>query len=243
MPMTWLTLLAACAMAALHLFAGKLSVLDKTPRSRWLSVAGGISVAYVFLHLLPELAHGQQVIEEVAEDSLGFLKHHAYLVAFSGLIIFYGLEHAAKTSRRSQRASGEEDRPARQVFWLHMVSFVVYNVLIGYLLVDSTTSARNLLFFFAAMALHFLVADYGMREHYKDSYARGRWLLAVAVLGGWLLGLTTELPEVVVSLVIAFIAGGVILNVLKEELPDERRSRFGAFLIGGMSYAVLLLAL
>lgn len=51
--MTWLTLLAACAMAALHVFAGKLSILDEAPRSRWLSVAGGISVAYVFLHLLP----------------------------------------------------------------------------------------------------------------------------------------------------------------------------------------------
>lgn len=243
MPMTWLTLLAACTMAALHLFAGKLSILDKTPRSRWLSFAGGMSVAYVFLHLLPELAQGQQAIKEVTEDSFGFLKHHAYLVAFAGLVIFYGLEHAAKTSRRAQRASGEEDAPARRVFWLHMASFVVYNVLIGYLLIDSTASPRNLLFFFAAMALHFLVTDYGMREHYKDSYARGRWLLALAVLGGWLLGLTTDLEEVVVSLLIAFLAGGVILNVLKEELPDERQSRFSTFLIGGVSYAALLLAL
>lgn len=171
------------------------------------------------------------------------MENHAYLVAFSGLIIFYGLERAAKRSRRSQRAGGGQDTPVRRVFWLHMASFAVYNVLIGYLLIAGTGSARNLLFFFAAMALHFLVADYSMREHYRQSYARGRWLLALAVLGGWLIGLTTELPEIVVSLLIAFIAGGVILNVLKEELPDERESRFSSFLMGGVSYAALLLAL
>ncbi len=44
-------LLAAVALAALHLLAGALRFLEGTPRSRWLSAAGGISVAYVIVHL------------------------------------------------------------------------------------------------------------------------------------------------------------------------------------------------
>lgn len=40
----------------------------------------------------------------------------------------------------------------------------------------------------------------------------------------------------------AFLAGGVILNVLKEELPEERESRFSAFAGGALLYAALLLA-
>lgn len=39
----------------------------------------------------------------------------------------------------------------------------------------------------------------------------------------------------------AFLAGGMILNVLKEELPEERESRFTAFLSGAAGYAALLL--
>jgi zinc transporter ZupT len=46
-----------------------------------------------------------------------------------------------------------------------------------------------------------------------------------------------------IALLFAFLAGGVILNVLKEELPEERQSRFWAFTLGAGFYAVLLLAL
>jgi hypothetical protein len=35
-------------------------------------------------------------------------------------------------------------------------------------------------------------------------------------------------------------SGGIILNVLKEELPEERKSRFLPFAGGVVGYAVLL---
>ena len=41
---------------------------------------------------------------------------------------------------------------------------------------------------------------------------------------------------------LAFIAGGVVLNAIKEELPRERRSRFGAFALAAGAYAALLIA-
>jgi hypothetical protein len=50
-------------------------------------------------------------------------------------------------------------------------------------------------------------------------------------------------PQAVLSLVLAFVAGGVILNVLKEELPEERESRFWAFALGAAGYGALLLAI
>ena len=40
-----------------------------------------------------------------------------------------------------------------------------------------------------------------------------------------------------------FPGGGVIMNVLKEELPEERESRFWAFALGVALYTVILLAL
>ena len=126
-----------------------------------------------------------------------------------------------------------------------LVGKAVYNALIGYLFLHRLASGlEDLLLFFVAMALHFVVNDHGLREHHKDAYLRkGRWVLAAAVVLGWVVGLLTKIPEVAIAVLTAFLAGGVIMNVLKEELPEERESRFWAFALGAAFYTVILLAL
>jgi hypothetical protein len=235
-----LTAFLVAGMALAHLFSYKLLFLQGIPRSPWLSMAGGVSVAYVFLHILPELSESQGVIEETGVSVVGYLEDHVYIMALLGLALFYGLERVAKEKRG--RSTGEG---TAYVFWLHMASFTVYNALIGYLLVHRVEQDfRSLLFFFFAMTLHFVVNDYGLREDHEEVYDRiGRWILAAAIFVGWGLGLATEIPEAAIAVLFAFLAGGVILNVLKEELPSERKSRFWAFAVGAAAYAVLLLAL
>ena len=132
---TVVSLLAVVGLVVVHLFSNRLRFLDGTPRSIWLSIAGGISVAYVFVHLLPELAEGQETIAEAVGESLAFLEHQIYLVALVGLAVFYGLARLATSSRRQRRRTGKEDSTSSGVFWLHIASFGVYNLLIGYLLV------------------------------------------------------------------------------------------------------------
>jgi hypothetical protein len=63
------------------------------------------------------------------------------------------------------------------------------------------------------------------------------------VLAGTVLGLVGTVPPLVVSLLVAVLAGGVVLNVLKEELPAASDSSFGAFLLGAAGYTALLLML
>lgn len=232
---------AALGLALVHLYAGKLRFLESTPRSVWLSTAGGVSVAYVFVHLLPEVGEVQEVLKEALGRSLGFLENHGYLLALAGLVVFYGLERAAKASRKGRGGEAEATGPG--VFWLHIGSFALYNLLIGYLLVRRPEQGLpELVWFFVAMALHFVVNDFGLREHHKAAYTRtGRWVLAAAVLLGWSAGLFGELPEATRALLVAFLAGGVVLNVLKEELPTERESRFWPFALGAAAYAALLL--
>ncbi|WP_267354083.1 MULTISPECIES: hypothetical protein [unclassified Methylobacterium] len=53
----------------------------------------------------------------------------------------------------------------------------------------------------------------------------------------------TQVSDAAIAALTAFLGGGVILNVLKEEVPSERQSRFWAFAAGGAGYSVLLLAL
>jgi hypothetical protein len=189
--------------------------------------------------VLPELADHRSTFSAALEISGAAAERSVYLVALVGLSIFYGLERAAKISRKRSA----EDRVGSRVLWLHIGSFALYNVLIGYLLLHrEATGWRPLLIYFFAMALHFVTSDFGLREDQKQTYdSVGRWVTAASVLMGWALGLATTVPEITVGFLFAFLAGGVVLNVLKEELPEERRSRFWPFAAGGAGYAALLI--
>jgi hypothetical protein len=235
----------AIALALIHLFAGKLRFLEATPRSIWLSFASGVSVAYVFVHILPELSKAQETVTGAVGEALAFLEHHVYLLALLGLAVFYGLERVALVSRQRNQKAGKGDVTQARVFWLHVVSCALYNALIGYLLLHrEEPGVLSLFFFFLAMAFHFVVNDFGLRENHKHVYHKlGRWILAAAIILGWAIGVGSELSKAAIALLFAFLAGGIILNILKEELPEERQSRFWAFALGAGIYAVLLLAL
>jgi hypothetical protein len=231
------TAAAVSLFVAIHLWGGRLAGLAERRRSGWLSFAGGISVTYVFLHLLPEVGRAQAEVEQRNGGWNGF-EQEAYAAALLGLVVFYGLEQLASGSRSDQRKGGNADMTHDWVFVVHAGSFALYNALIGYLLVHG--EHRRLAVFALAMALHLLVNDQALRLHHKHRYERwGRWLLSAAVIAGWFVALRTELPALVMHLMIAVLAGGVILNVMKEELPPERESRFLAFLAGVLGYAGL----
>lgn len=96
--------------------------------------------------------------------------------------------------------------------------------------------------FTVALALHFVVNDYGLRKHYSGRYHdRGRWLVSAAVVAGTALAFVYPLGEALFATVLAFLAGGIVLNVVKEELPEERESRFSAFAAGAVAYTTVLL--
>jgi hypothetical protein len=238
-------LAAALCLAVIHIYAGKMRFLSGIPRSRWLSAAGGVSVAYVFLHLLPELARAQEEFEVPEGLILSFAERHVYLVALVGLAAFYGLDHLALTSRRQQHQEEGEDSTSPAVFWVHITSFALYNLLIGYLLVHREEhTLESLVMYFIAMALHFIVNDFALWEHHKQKYSHaGRWIISAAVLLGWGVGALTKVEPMAIAVLLAFLAGGIVLNVLKEEVPGERQSRFWAFAFGMGGYAVLLLSM
>lgn len=239
-----LTAALAAAFCAIHLFIGRLRFLHAEPRSRWLSFAGGVAVAYVFMHMLPELGEHGRTLAEAARFGDTFADSAVFAVALAGLALFYGVERALLTSRRSNRQAGTSDRPEHGVFWLHIGSSTLLIAVIAYLLNnrDDLTLAGTTTYF-VAMSLHFSTADFGSRVHHPELYdGAGRWVLVAATAGGWLLGLLTDLPEAAIAALFAFVAGGIILTVLKEELPEEREGRFGPFLIGATLYAALVLA-
>lgn len=241
----WFSLFYAIGFVIIHLFSWKLKFLHTVPRSRFLSIAGGISVAYVFLHLLPELGMFQQALTPELENTVwNFIENHIYLVSMIGLAVFYGLEQMVKSVKRTE-GSIEQSASAAGVFWVHVASFALYNSLIGYLIVhDDFENLWGMLLFFIALGVHFITNDLSLRATHKEDYDKyGKWILTAAIMVGWAVGVLTEVGELIISLLIAFLIGGVILNVMKEELPEERESSFAAFLAGLSIYSVILLVM
>ncbi|MDP9369024.1 MAG: hypothetical protein M3Q03_12220 [Chloroflexota bacterium] len=55
-------------------------------------MVGGVSAAYVFVHLLPDLSEAQETVAEAAGERFSGLENHVYLLALLGLATFYGIE-------------------------------------------------------------------------------------------------------------------------------------------------------
>lgn len=226
---TALTLVLAMGFAAVHLFGERLAFLSAVPRSAWLSAAGASPWPMSSSTSSPGLAEGQRRFAGEAKAAGGApaaVDRHVHLLALAGLAAFYGLERLA-------RGGG--------AFWVHVGSYALCNGLIGCLLLrrGEGLAARAI-----AMALRFLVNDGSLAARHGGLHRRAaRWLLAAAVLVGWAVGAATEPHPLAIPALTAFLAGGVVLNVLKEEPAEERRSRFLAFALGvGLHAAVLLLA-
>jgi hypothetical protein len=235
-------LLLTLALVVLHVAAPRVRRLPFVPERVTTSFAGGLAVAYVFLHLLPELAEGNRAIGEALSDVVEptpLLDLGVFLVALAGFAAFYGLERLARA--RAATAPGAPEPSG--VYWLHLGSFMVYNALITYTMaVRLQTGLAFALLFALAMGLHFVLTDRSLVEHYPARFPRsGRFLLAASLVVGWGLdALFAPTSTLVVALLTALLGGSILLNVFKDELPATARSSYGWFLTGLGLYAVLL---
>jgi hypothetical protein len=236
--MDWDTLVATLLVVllfAIHLASRKLEHIGEEKRSFVMSVAGGVSAAYVFLHLLPELRqHESLVVQAVPAltDEVGI-----YLLALLGLMVFFGLERLVV--RSEERTREKEVGPV--LFWTHIGAFAVNSFIIGHLIVVRDDNTAYMVLFAIALALHFVTNDHALRlRHEKLHQRHGRWILAAAVVLGWAAGVSDLLPDAVAAALLAVLAGGIVFNVMKDELPPHKGGSFTAFAIGAASYAALL---
>ena len=241
-------LVVAVLLVGLHLLAPRVHTLPGVPQRAIGSFAGGLAVAYVFLHLLPELAEGSEAVGEVLSDVVEvtpLLDLGVFVVALAGFAALYGLERlAVQAGSPRGREAAESDEPPPGVYWLHLSTFALYNGLITYTMpLRFRTGVAFAVLFAVAMGLHFVLTDRGLSEHYPRRFRHsGRWVLSGALLVGWLAAaVAAPTSTLVVVLLTALLGGGILLNVFKEELPSAgRRSSYPWFLTGLVLYAALL---
>ena len=242
-----LALLSTAVLAVLHLLAPRIRKLPLIPERATASFAGGLAVAYVFLHLLPEVARGNAELRELFGEELTLtplFELAIFVVALTGFCLFYGLERLAERSSEAHSRGAQGEPGGRRLFWVHLAAFALYNAVITYTLpLSYRTGIAFAVLFTVAMGLHFVLVDRGLEENYGRLFDRRppRLVLAGALVLGWALAwLFAPTASVTISVLTAFLAGSVLLNVFKEEIPSGRESSFGWFMVGLVSYAVLL---
>jgi hypothetical protein len=239
-----LTLAFAAVVAALHAFGPKLRAVPGIAPDAGVSLAGGLAGAYVFIHVLPELARGNREVAATLGHDLGdsaVVDVAVFLVALVGFSVFFLLQWAAEQTNRERR------EPSGAVFVSHLVAFTIYNAVVVFTLpLRFQTSPALAAAFCAILALHLVSADRLLREQFPQRFsvrAGPRMVLAAGALGGWLLAGVVPERTVTLSLLSALLGGAILLNVLDQELPARREVRIGWFLAGLVTTASLLTAL
>ena len=115
----------------------------------------------------------------------------------------------------------------------------------GYLIAEIQVNSYVQLFLTGfAMSLHFIAVDYGIRHRFTDYYNNWlKWLLFVATLAGWAVGIFTEMSYVALSLLWSFFSGALLINVIKEELKHADSHTLASFLAGVIGFTLILLVL
>lgn len=215
-------------LTSVHLWAVKDTI--NLWRKKLFSFAGGISVAYVFVDLLPKLSKGQ-AIWSATNPNLPFLEKHVYFLALLGVLFFFGIEHV-KFKHKSRS------------FWSNSSGNIIFNILIGYALSNpSDPEVQPFILFTIAISLHQWVRDHILCSEDAKTFKRfGRYVLVLALITGWILGLLINLNPAAVALIMAFIGGGIMINIFHYEVPSKS-THYLPFVVGSLGYALLLLFL
>jgi len=231
-------------MALVHLFVKKLGRIEAATRNALVSAGSGASFAYVLMRILPKLAEKQESLLASADTGMrGFLEHHAYLVAMVGLMVYYGVSRIAAYG--AEGANSISPLRYRVALISTTVGYGAYSLLIAYLITKRLhLGLFSLTLITFGMGTLFLVSDHGLRKTWRGAYDSWiRWILTVALLAGWALGVWVEVSSNVVALWYAFLAGLMLITTIGEKLSVEGRGSFWPFLAGVVAFTALLLIL
>jgi hypothetical protein len=193
--------------------------------------------------MLPELSEaGAAFVTATADRALPMPRLRVYGAALVGFLVFYGLENmvAWSSARKTRDQAGREN--LRPVIFVHLGGFAAYASLVSYLMVRGVTNEPvPIVLYTLAMGLHFLGINHSLRREHGVAYDHvGRFVLAGAVLLGWLVGTLTEVAEPLLITGLGLVSGGVVMNSMVMELPGDQDGRFWPFALGAIGYAGLL---
>ena len=234
----WLiAIVLAASLAAAHLSASKVAGLKERTQDTLASLGGGVAVAYVFVHLMPELATGGKELSDANVVSFAptpVAEALLFLVALVGLVLFFVLDVRAEEGRVSSVSA----------YRIHLVSFAIISGLYAYTMPSLVSTGWDYAVLLTTVLFaHILLADRALaRAHPHQFKYETRWVGIAAIVIG--LAAAYFLPpasDLVLAVATAFLGGGLLMTTFREELPSASRARLPWFLLGTAVMTALLL--
>lgn len=216
-------------LALVHFFSDKFEQWFESRRTGFLSFSAGISTAYLFLVLLPDLYSGVQV-----------LNSSIFLLVLIGFTLFHLTE---KFVYHHTVPIADLKHQLKEV---HGITLFIYHVLLGLLLAELTQ--QNVLggfLLFIPVFFHTAISTVSLEQlHDKVKYhLPARILLSISTLAGVYIASQITIHVIITMALLALVGGALFFIIIREYIPPEREGNARMYVLAIVVYTVLVFIL
>ncbi len=212
-----IALLLSLGLGIIHFFSDQFKPKEGPKHFRIISFAAGISIAYLFLVLLPHTY-------EAAE----FLRQWVFVFLLVGFAVFHLAE------KFIYKHKNQESAP-KYLAEIHSISFFVYYFLIGIVIEERVQ--EDILqgtLFILPIVIHAGLSSASLAEIH-GRIRENIWVkiaLSVSPVLGVLLAIVVPVPHIVNNMFVSLIAGALLYIMVKEFLPEKKEGQPLYFVFG-----------
>jgi len=195
-------------------------------KQRLVSFAAGVSVAYIFLHLFPQI-YFSLFNSNISTKNVTFFAMLIGFVAYH-LIEKWIYQHA----KRDDIVAEIEQQHVLTLFFYHFVIGIVLLSLLKNDVVDG-------LLYFIPISMHVLINALP-HSHRFDKKSVRAFFVSAPVLGAILASLVT-IPEVLDLMLLGMIAGILLFVEAREIAPSKRSESISFFLLGVITFVIVII--
>lgn len=220
---TSIALACGLFLGTLHYFSENLKFVSESRRYRIISFGAGISIAYLFLHLLPH-----------TYEAAVHLKEAVFIFLLLGFALFH-------LSEKYVYQHLKEEKRARELKEIHSIVFFIYHFFVGMVTKDIFEDGTLEGFLFVIpIALHTGLSTVSLSKihgHIRENIFI-KILLALSTLIGIVFALLVPIPDIVNNILVSFITGALLYIFVKEFLPEKEKGKPLLFILGIILFSV-----
>lgn len=221
-------LICGVVLAMVHLASESIHLRHGKMRWRIISFAAGISIAYLFLHLLPE-----------TYEAANHIKGWVFVFLLAGFTVFHLIE-------KYVYQHVERERLVRDLKEIHSVSFFIYHFVVGVALTGKfEESMLEGLLFLVPVAFHAGLSTASLSGIHDDMMELKfvRVLLSISTLLGVVFAALIRIPPALELSLVSFVAGVLLYIIVREFLPQKEKGEPAYFVLGLLLFAAVNLAI
>ncbi len=212
----------------IHFLGGGIRPRGTRARCRVISFAAGMSIAYLFLDLLPETYEAAT---------------HLRQWVFAFLLMGFTLIHLSEKWLYRHHEGVTLDK---ELVAVHSIFFFIYNFIVGVALLEKVrmdTLGGTL--FLIPIALHAMLSTASMSNIHRGAVesTAAKVLLSGSTLYGVLFGLLVKIPRMVDNILTSLVAGVLLYIIVREFIPEREKGEPAFFVVGLAIYVIVAVLL